>query len=79
MPTCIPNGTGQNYDIKFKLMVINYKDKQIITKHQESLVLQKPMYKGEGTKTEADKCKLYLKIFQWPKAWIFMRIRKLNC
>jgi len=33
----------------------------------------------EGTKTEADKCKLHPKIIQWPQAWTFPRIIKRYC
>jgi hypothetical protein len=32
--------------------------------------------KVEGTKTEADKCKLHSVIFQWPQPWTFPRSRE---
>ena len=59
-------------------MLINDAEKTNYYNAARKFILAGKCMKMEGTKTEVDKCKLHPKIFQWPQAWMFIRIKKRN-
>jgi hypothetical protein len=60
-------------------MVINYIKETNKLQHSKKVqCCRSKCSKMEGTKTEADKCKLHPEIFQLPTAYSFLRIRKGN-
>jgi hypothetical protein len=67
--THVPNAIRRSYDAKCKVTVNNYAEKM-----NNCNAAGKQTYEGGAVE-----CKLHLKIFQWPQAWMFPRIRKGNC
>ena len=64
--TCMLNGIGQTYVTEFKLTGINYIVKTNNYNAARIQCCRSKCTKMECKNTEADKCKLHPKIFQWP-------------
>jgi len=60
-------------------MVLNDAEKTNNYNAARKFILAGKCTELEGTKTEADKCKLHPKIFQWFQEWTFIRSRKRSC
>jgi hypothetical protein len=69
-----------SYCVNIKIMVINdIKETNKLQCSKKVQCCRSKYLKVEGTKTEYNKCKLHLEIFQLPTACLFLRIRKGNC
>jgi hypothetical protein len=60
-------------------MVINYAEKTNNYNAAIKFIVVGANVQRWKEQKQVDKCKLHLKVFQWPEAWTFIRSRKGNC